>query len=617
MRHLHYVACLVCTILLLCCGAPAQTGVRLQNHGTFPYSGWLRATVDVDPGVAGPVGGDVAGRWVRGRQIGRDAWAVDLLVDLPAGAARLAKLLPGDKTAPPPALPVGPADPLAHFGGPVVVAGVVASIVELQTDGAALTAHLRARHGRTLVTDVWIAWYPGQAWAEGEVLTVSSNPAVPDVTEAAGPITVRFGDAVTVLGGSVRDRVAEAETWADAQGRAVPVLFVWPRLLTRGSDWSSVGALADAKVGRVGITRAWPAGNPRLPADWDAIGWAVRTYEPARKALSTWDAPPIGPAANSGQTGAQEDQVFVRTEPLRLVGAEIPILWSALAMAKRPCQHREPDGSMLDPAKHVEPRLILWDSRPHWHTGVSPDRLGKPRAATNAETRGWSGPDVEHQLVNTLALAHRFHGSRACDYLLQQQATNYPLQWTTTPGWSTSQPYAARAVGWEALLVVHLDRELEDRALAARVVAHWRARVRDVIVPQLRARGDWWDVRRDDPRLGAGDWAIAWQQAAGGYFLQWAGKLLGEPGAIDLGQRACQVVVDRAWREDATAWRPSPQLPVVGTAPIDDSFRYFGMALAPAALPNDARSQRLMAWLIAQAKSSGDYAWLAPEAFPR
>jgi hypothetical protein len=83
---------------------------------------------------------------------------------------------------------------------------------------------------------------------------------------------------------------------------------------------------------------------------------------------------------------------------------------SALQMAHRPCHHREADGTQFDPSTH--PDLVFWDGRAHWHTGVSPDQLGKPRGLSREETSSWYGPDVEHAITTPLFAAARYNGQQ-------------------------------------------------------------------------------------------------------------------------------------------------------------------------------------------------------------
>lgn len=294
------------------------------------------------------------------------------------------------------------------------------------------------------------------------------------------------------------------------------------------------------------------------------------------------------------------------------LGAEQVAYFGALKTLARPCHHLLADGTIVDPTT-AEPRLIYWDGVPHWHTGVSPNRLGKSEWPTIEQTHGWAGPDVEHWLLNTTAAASRLYDSRALQWELRHQAFLYFGQWTTTPGWSTTQPYAARAVGWEGIAAVHLWRGLEDRALAERVRTHWQKRANDVILPAWRDR-DIVDIRSNDPRLGPGDWWMPWQHAVGAYGLDLACAQIGPAEGRAVALRVARAVVDLAWVKVGDRWQSRAQMPVVGESPADESFNYFGCSLAVAVVlrhePDNERARSIWAQLVATPERGAS--WLAP-----
>ena len=600
----------------LAAAPPAQT-VRVENLGSA-FHGWVRTTIDVLPPMATGTAGGV--QFAVGRLVGRDVHVVDLLVDLPAGgtaAIDLASAKASSWSRPP-----LPADPLGWTGGPLNVAGTPLQWVSLQPDGAAWLMHLRGRTGRMLVVDAWVLVYPGQAWSPGEVLVTCSNPAVPDMGEDVAALSLAFGSAlVLVPGHAPGDPLVAAGThFGDGQARLLPVTFAWPSHIGSVLDWSSVSTQAQLGVAAVGIRRLLHGGNPHYPAGFSARSWAAGKFGEAVRRLHTWDGAVAGPNKNSGDTGAQEDQVFVRGEPL-LDGGVPAVTVTYLAAAKlanRPCNHREADGTLLDPARHVSPRLVMWDGRAHWHTGVSPDQLGKPRGLTHAEASDWWGPDVEHAFCFTLLDACRETGSPGLQEVLKPWASIYQLQWTTAPGLSTTQPYAARAVGWEGLLAEGLFDMLEDRALAAGVADHWCQRWDLVLGPRLTGL-DVWDVRTNDPRLGAGPWWMPWQQGVGAFGLEVAGSRFGRPAARDVALHAADVVLQQAWVQVGTRWQTCYSLPVGGTAPSSDTWDYFGCGLAPqVVMRHNAGAERaaaVMAQLLGEASLTSQFCWLSPEAF--
>lgn len=608
--------------LALAAALPAQV-VRIANHGLAPFGHhdeageWVRATVDRMPphraGLAITTDSDGNERRVQYAV----AWPIG---DLKVVDLRVA-LRPGQH------LTVGLADsissPIAVDGPPralgqLTIAGAPMRLVSARPDGAAWVAHAMARVGPMLAVDVWLRTYgasPG--WALAEVAVTASNPGVPDLTATVpAGFDLRFGDAlVFVPGRTVNAPLIDPGTvLADGQARVLPVLFVWRQNL----DPMDPSVAAVQHVEAVGDIKLWPGGNPRLPPELNPMKWA-RSMLPASQArLHTFEPALVGPNPDSRDTGAQADQVFVAGECFAPngVGAEEVSYLGALKTAARPLHHLEVDGTQLDASRHTGRPLIFWHSRPHEGLWAMVDRLGKPRPLTTADTAGWFGDDVEHAFHNNLFAAARLTASPACQWLLSARARVYPLQWTTTPGWSTTQPYASRAVGWEAIFAVQFWRTLEDRALAEAVKAHWLRRWATVIEPAYRDR-DVWDIRVNDWRLGPGEWWIPWQQSVACFGLDLAGEVFGVPKARETAWRGAQRVLRDAWVEQGGRWLSRPQMPVAGEPPpADGSFNYFGMSLAVATVRRqdaaDVRAALIWRQLLAEATLVEQVRWLAP-----
>jgi hypothetical protein len=611
-------------VLALAAALPAQV-VTVANLTGQPFAGWKRTTIDaLPPSPAGKVGDTL---FVVGRPVGLNTHVVDLHVSLAAGQTLTLDLAAADDVHWSPA-PL-PADPLAWFGGIATLNGAPMSWVGLQRDGAGYTAHLRARTGRMLHTDLWVTWYPDQpGWCHGEAFVTCSNPAVPDLTATLPPpgLVLAFGDAqVGVLGGAPAQLVAPGTTFADGQARLIPLTFVWQRHLRDASEWSSVGCAVSCGVGARGIAQLLAEGNPTLPVGFAPAPWLAARWQESIRRLHTWEAGVLGIPKESGQTGRQEDQVRVRGEAFAPggVGCEWLAYFAAAKWANRPCHHLEADGSLLRMPHAGAGLPIMWDGRPHGQLWDVVDRLGKSQALTLAQAGGWRGPDVEHWLINGLAAGARLTGSPALQHLLSAQAVIYPLQHTVAVGWSTSQAYAARAIGYEGMNVVHLWRELEDRALAAAVREHWLRRWSLVLRPHIGRQvnqfpsGVFLDCRENDPRLGAGWWWIPWQQSVGAFGLDEAGREFDVPAAREWALRAALQVVADAWVEaPGGGWHSQPNHPVIGETIADGSFNYYGMALAPAVVlrhqPDHAKARAIWNWLIASARTDADVSWLVP-----
>ncbi len=587
--------------------AIAQT-VRVANHSTAPFDGWVRTTVDTQPTIAAgqlPNGS----RYVLGRRTGLDTWAVDLHLALAAGEQRTVQLAPATAWTPTPlALP---GDPIGYFGGWLTFGGVPLSIVSLVQDGAAWSLHARTRVGRTFVADAWLDWRPDEpALMTGECTLTSSNPGVPDVSETvpAGGYGLRWGEA-TVW----NSQPATAGTvFADGQARTLPVVIAWSEHVPDAAGWLQVAAAVNRTVGAVGIAKLWPGGNPRLPAGFDAKAWTQGRYQQALAVSRTWDAAVTGPSKRSGDTGGQDDQTFVAGECLAGIGPEQVAYFSALKLANRPNHLRDAVGALVDP-QNLE-SVQFFDGRPHPSTG---NLLGKSRTITPDDTNGWFGPDSQHWLMNGLMVASRVTGSRALQDELSQQARLFLFQEqlpTLHPGWFTAGWDSARSVGWTMIVAVHLWTNLEDRTLAQRVKDRAIARIQQVYTPAFQGK-DIWDVRTDDPRLGTGQWWQPWQQSIGVYGLDLAGEVFVVPAARQMALAAAKKVLADAWVQVGTVWTPTPDKPVTGAGVPNASFSYFGMALSVATvLRNEPANVRANAiWRqLAQTNQAGDLAWLAP-----
>jgi len=481
-----------------------------------------------------------------------------------------------------------------------------------------------------------------------EVVVCAANPDVPDVVTSVPDLRLQWGDAlVHVPGAGWQAPIVPATWFADGAARGVPLTLVWLRNVQ--NEWLAAFAAVQRSTCGTGLRKLWPDGNPALPSWFDGKPWTMAVYAASLRRLHTWEPALLGPSMRSGDSGAQEDQVFVRGEVFgrRGLGAEECAYFAALKIMARPCHHLLPDGAIADPLT-AQPILRYWDGYVHGHPVVSPNRLGKNRIPTLEESHGWSGPDVEHWLLNTTAAAARLTGSHALQWELRHQAHVYFGQQSINPGWSTTQPYAARAVGWEALNVVQLVYALEDWDLADRVQRHWLDRFRIVIEP---AYGDEEivDIRVDDPRLGPGAWWMPWQQAVAAYGLDLAGREFGCVAARDCALRLAKAVMQHAWAKRSGRWVTAPVAPVPAvmamttenvSAPIDgakarewvhketgvprietiappalfdEAFNLFGMPLAIAVVlrhePENAVAREI--WNQCVADNRG-HSWLAP-----
>jgi hypothetical protein len=394
-----------------------------------------------------------------------------------------------------------------------------------------------------LCAEMWVRQYPD--WpgvAMGELVITASNPAVPDmVAVVPDGLTLAWGTARCVA-----TLPAAGDTIADGQVRASRLVVVWP---DRVADWATVAAvLPPAGVCAMGLDRPWPAGRP--VADPQPLAWTQRWLPAVEASLGGWASSGLGPAMDSGTTGAQEDQVFVGGElgavPAGL-GAEVVRYLAALGQLRQPHHHLEADGTQLALTGH--PGLTLWYSRPHWHEGVSPDRLGKPRGLSSAESHGWVGPDDQHWLHNTMSVAARATGSPALQWGLSAFARNLIYEFDEYPG-------ALRSVGWRYLSYWWLAKGLEDRALAGHVIADGRAFA--AVVKRDWTPRPWWWVESTSPQdtrlTGRDRVTMVWQHGLATYGMDLFGELAGQDDLRVLAHRGA-VAALQAWTWTGRRWQ--------------------------------------------------------------
>lgn len=575
--------------------------VRVKNHSPHRFTGYKRTTVNAPPYLASghrsrngePSSGfPVQGAWVTGRQIGVDLVSCDVFVDLGPGEDCVVEIDVANAFVAKPA-PVS-VDQVAALGLPLHWDGMamVLDPSSVVSDGAAWLAHFTSASQHYSPCDVWLRWYPGLHWIEGVVLS-----------QRTGVRTLKLGEwEISVDTGS----------GVQPQRCATPVAIMLP-----GCDIQSFAALSSLHVCAVGIDTLYPVGNPRYPQDFNAVEWMRRKIGPSLAAVSTLDIGAVGIAPYSGQGGLQDDQLFVAGEALQPngVGCELITYLGALKWANRPCHHTEQDGSPLDPTKVTARPRIFWDGQPHAALWNLVDRLGyeHPFTLNSPDMGGWYGPDVEHWLMNTLYAGARYTGCPALQRLLEAQATVYLLQWTTVHGWSTSQAYASRAVGYECWNAVLLFHALENRTLATRVKNHWVKRYRDVLRAACERR--WWSDGFEF--LPQPAWA-PWQQAWGAYGLWAAGNYFGEAGAVAQGiAAAIHTVEDGCYMEDGhwRAYKSRPRNAATGQDDMDNSLFMFMLPCAAwlAARTGNERGQAIWQQMVDSAVTPAHRAWLPPE----
>lgn len=538
--------------------------VAFGNRSTKQFVGWvLRATDYVPAAESGAdAGGDA--KYVLGRQKGSTR-SLSLYITTTPGSRDTLDLDALTSTGPTPAEPTPTQK--AEIGTPAI-AGTSMTLVSEEMDGMFWCVHWRARLGPMLIVHLWSWWCPAQGWAEADLVVVASNPSVADMY---GDVPADFVltwagttyTATVVVPGITPGQpiLAAGERIWDGQARSFPVTFKWSGLLSAGVTQDSADAAAALGPSALTLNETWAGlGNPRQYTGWDVAAWVDLHMSNELGRLHDWSSSPLGIIQNGRNTGGEGDQMF-HGAAFALgedgIGADQLYRLVAMVASRRPCNHHEADGSLLDLDGH--PLLQMYDGRAHFFYS---DHLGKPRElAIGSEAHGWWGPWSEHYLINGLALAHRAWGSPGLHWQLEVHARITTFQHHADPAWSSAGFFASRAAGYEGYLGYHLHHGLWDDDVRDRLDQLRTDRVL-LLMSQVVENG----VTAGGVNLynGIGVWQIMdaaslstfthvplnwmpYQQSVGAAGVYLISDLLSIPGGKAFAARAAQAVLDRAF----------------------------------------------------------------------
>lgn len=239
-------------------------------------------------------------------------------------------------------------------------------------------------------------------------------------------------------------------------------------------DFSSLMAGAEGPI--VGICHEWdgswcaalnvPRFNNHAQAKAAADSmWA--SFAASNEVPVGWfGSRPVGIGRTPGQTGGQED--FGATKGTGTVSLLDPrhILryqYSVYTDLFRGFMHYE-GGVPLRLQDH--PQWVTWSGSTHWHTGVSPDRLGKEVLAFTPGS-GYYGYDDEHRSQNNLAAYMALTDDPLVDDILVHQTTtdlaSYRMRFPNNGGGAARAQ--GRTIGAWANFAVLTDGALRDNQL--------------------------------------------------------------------------------------------------------------------------------------------------------
>jgi hypothetical protein len=434
-------------------------------------------------------------------------------------------------------------------------------------DGVFASLHLRT-HDFSGWVDVWLEWSPLQPYVATGIMTITHGRE--DSQELAWIDQERDVLARLRVGNGIVVPYLPKQTgpWRafDGQTRRIPFAVFWPGLARDAGEWINAALVANQQIRGHGIGKLWPVGNPHpTPRPWKPVDWMRRHHAEAKMSLALDDGwPSIGPAKQSGVTGAQEDQIFhPGSEAMRPdgIGCELVRWLAAHNQAKR-------DGAYLDQrGEHIGPEsgVRLWDGIIDFRFTPEAARRGKTRQRTLQDSLGMQGPDTQHWLINTKVAAARLTGCPVLQKDLEGEVQRYLMTRSRDPRSAQSATFSAREWGYECWNVVLLHENLRNRGMAWTVFWHLSHRMDLRLEPLALAGADLIHTFTDDRRLGDGEWTICWQDAWAAYGIDVACDVLFGEGTGDQLRQFARRIAERvwwsAWRKVGDQWQVAPALP--------------------------------------------------------
>lgn len=452
-------------------------------------------------------------------------------------------------------------------------------VAELESNALRRVQLRRARLGTTgLVGELIVTAWRDQPQAAVDVAVFFSDPGTPLLALAVDEVAVesrgmalvlrfpgRLGvDQRTTEYGS-RTVLLQHQQIGDGQGIRRAGALVPPR---RGADGGDVDATSAASciAPLLGATSWQDSGAfgafgfvPEMPP-W-LHGSALRAHFAKRhRAFVDSERPGGDPFAvghhgldrMAGQTGDQGDFGTVKLSTVAASGLPsflLEVEASLLQEACRPVHFFEADAVPVEPADH--PQWVVWSGRTHWHTGVSPDRLGKNEPQPPFDNHGWTGKDREHWSSNYLGAFAQLTGSHWARLELANEVRLYLAGQTTDPRLTTSGSGAARGAGRTELAAAWMWLATGDERLRQRIgerldlVYHPQWAGRELGADRVRTMA----VCRPDDRLLQGKYPYwnPWQDALAAVGFGAAFQVTGNPRARELAEELALNVVRHGW----------------------------------------------------------------------
>lgn len=362
-------------------------------------------------------------------------------------------------------------------------------------------------------------------------------------------------------------------------------------------DERAVGNIMAAAQGPlVGVCNEWAdrwlanRNVPRLVGSFET-DWQL--FKSLTESYRGWFGPRlIGSDMVPSSTGDQED--FGATKGTHAVAYGDPrwiyaARWSVYAEFLRGLQHYEDDGKIMRATDH--PQWITWSGVTHWHTGVSPDRLGKTITPPVPFGTGYVPHDDQHRSHNNLAALIALGDDPLLDELLVHMGeTDVAAYRVEFPSFGVD---AARAQGRVAQALSQLisvandsDRLTLLAALTARLAPINSNALLQVAGPmKVLAYGEP-DLRKEVYNLDGtrGPWVCFWEHglAMVGLYIAWkqhgtdslaatlttVAKTLATFGCFQANDGKWHTVGDMLWRNGEAPPNIAPLSPQLTSLPI-------------------------------------------------
>lgn len=442
-------------------------------------------------------------------------------------------------------------------------------------------------HSRERITGtMWAINAYFYVWADHPVGTlelevICSNPELPNLEASIDRLTISCSDPLFPRWAKYRDIplelrdaidevvLFEDETFADGQGQAY-VMEVVNLDKVNADNYASIANIVHGPAyaaatyrgrqwGPLGFTPIMDTNKGILAARREHRRW----WDLQMQQGNRWSAPTKGLNLRPADTGAQQDFGYTAlVEALASCDGILNVDEAYCMALKESCRPNTYLDKDAQPIHFPVEGLVFWGDTKHWHSGVSPNRLGK-ELPTVQMTRGWLGRDWEHCSANHLVGTYALTGSYLLRDQLMQFSNAFLFGCTTNKGWSTTDRGEARSIGRRAQVLAWLDWLFDMPVIRTRAMDRLASSYEDLLANidedgEIRDRSRIFCIKYHgkDPKWFGGQhrfW-MPWQQAfvVLGFYMQW--KQIKNDRFLAIAKAAADTYLRYAWGGDGESW---------------------------------------------------------------